>query len=473
VKRSYSSFAIYSVLSGVEGLPLVMKLSEEGYDAILVLMDEEAAFPDKPPPGKSFFEPLRRKLYPLVGEGLVRKVPADLYEPTKDTIIIFDFNYGFNYAEILMRKCPGIYSFEWAYELEHNRAKSAEFVKKYYPDLYTPEEVDFPPNSLKDIYRFIVDSEDFWVIKPDSDAVHTFVPDVYERKAYLSAVEHYLLSDKDILNKTRIQLQRKIVGYECVVETWYRQGIPIMSNVDLELKNLFAGDLRPQVGCAADLVFTIPLDSYLRKIANAPFDAIARKLYFTGVMDADIIFEAKSGKPYFLEFCPGRFGYNAIFTLLDRYRGYVGDFFRWAIIGRPHPPVDRTLYGASVRIFDYNHYYYLGEERPRRLSIPEHCNTWLWDVMKKDGLLYVVGSNMNILVITSSASTPDQALKAVKLYAREVSFDTPMWRYDIDSEEGNWSILNRLRYIRGLGARKRIGFTIGAKGVQEVLMEEQ
>jgi len=471
-------FLIYTVPSSMEGMPLAIALLAEGYSVALAIMDEKKAEPEAPPWS---YEPsivLRRKLQQLVGTGLVEKVSADKIKPSKDTLVIFDFNYGAKYgAKITSLGVKGIITPLWAYELEHDRAKAADFVRKNYPQLSLPEEEDFPENSARAVLEFIQSSEDFWVIKPNSNELSVFLPSG-NRETYLAMAEHYISDNEQALNDCSIQLQRKIYGYEAVCETWYREGEPILCNVDLELKNQYAGNLPPQTGCAADLVFTIPLDSEFRRIVNKPFDKFAEEQNFTGVMDANVIFEDKTGKPYFLEFCPARFGYNCLYAFLDKLKGNIGDFFSWAILGQPEFHIPNE-FGASVRIFDAAHYGNLlhrleeGKISFRELFLGEPSSVWLWDAMKDNGRLKVVGANPNTAIVTASAPSAEAALSRVKDLAKLVEFEGAYFRYDIDDREGTYSILNRLDYLleRDLFSVKvkRVGRSISAKEDKELL----
>jgi len=468
-------FVIYTTPSSMEGLPLAVVLRAEGYSVAMALMNERKAEPGvRVEPHPSII--LRKRLQKYVGDGMVEKISADELDPRDVRLAIFDFNYGWVYADKLRRAgVEGILSPPWAYELEHNRAKAADFVKQHYPDLYLPEEKDFPKNSADRILQFLHEDEDYWVIKPDSNELSVFVP-WGSRDVYLAEAEQYIDECKDELKHTAVQLQRMIHGYEVTAETWYRRGLPVLANVDIELKNQFPGDLPPQTGCAADLIFTIPLDCELRRLLNKPFDRMARQAAFTGIMDANVIFEERTGKPYFLEFCPARFGYNCLYTFLDKLRGGIGEFFEQIIQGGSFsvPP----QFGASVRIFDTAHYgnllHRLEEDEIsfRKVTIGA-SKAWLWDMMLRDGQLWLVGANPNSAIVTASADSAETALSRVKDLARYVRFEGAYWRYDVDATEGLYSILNRLEYVvkRNLLSAhvKRTGVVITAEGERELL----
>jgi len=470
-------FLIYTVLSSMEGLPLAIALQEEGYRVAMAIMDERKAEPKAP---KLEAQPsiiLRKKLQQYVGEGLVEKVSADNVKLSKDTLTIFDFNYGVKYAQELSDKgIKGIMTPDWAEELT-DRAKALQVVRDLYPELHTPEEVDFPTNSAKDILDFIKQSDEIWVIKPETEEIFVFLPPS-DKETYQAQAEHYIQDNFEVLNRVRVQLQRKIIGYECCVETWYREGQPVLSNVDIELKQQYSGDLPPQTGCAANLVVTIPLNSELRRITNKPFDAAARLRKFTGLMDANVIFEASTGKPYFLEFCPARFGYNCLYTFLDKLRGGIGEFFKEVISGGSEVSVPDLL-SASVRIFDAAHYgnllHRLEEEAIsfRDLYVGEPSSVWLWDVMKQNGQLKVVGANPNVAVVAASAPTAETSLKLVKMLAKQISFEGCYWRWDIDETGYHYAILDRLNYLlaRGLltAKIKRAGWRVTGKKQEEIL----
>jgi len=447
-------FAIYSVISQLEGLPLAIKLQEEGYDCVVFLMEEKLADPEAKPDRSKHAE-MTRPLYAYVGNGLVTKSKAPrkpVGNTLKDRLIVFDFNYGVCYANVLRDLgYEGLMPEEWAYRLERQRNLATEFVRERYRTLCLPEEQSCPPNSADKIRAYLDKSKDVWCIKPDSEDLTVFVPNT-RAETWRMEQDRYLKENAKDLNKVSIQLQRRVQGYEVDVETWYRNGYPILANVDLENKNMFAGDLPPQTGCAGDLVFTIPIDSQLRRICNAPFDKFAQAAKFTGVMDANVIFEKETHRPYFLEFCSGRFGYNALFTFLDKLQGNIGKFLTLAITGEPAVVIPPSV-GASVRIFDTSHYENLLRQptKFRTMTTKDLKPVWLWDCFKIGDTIKIAGANANTCVVTASANTAGDALKEVKQRALGVSFEGSYFRYDIDSRDGNWSILNRSDYLRTRG----------------------
>src|SRR5205085_11948748 len=95
----------------------------------------------------------------------------------------------------------------------------------------------------------------------------------------------------------------------------------------IENKPIGAGNLGPQTGCAQDLVFPIPLTSPVVKLAFPPIVyQMAKDRGGLFVWDASLLMDPRTGALFFGEFCPNRFGYNALFTEVCQ-AGSVQEFF--------------------------------------------------------------------------------------------------------------------------------------------------
>lgn len=438
-----ANFIIYTNLYHL--LPIAPLLEEKGHKVIYAVMtDKEAEGEEDTSP----IAKLKRERQQHLGDGIIKKYPAKKVtelllekEVREDVYILFDFNHGYQYGEALKKKgYKGFFAERWAFELEREREKSVAFVKKYYPQVRIPESI---PIKGKDIPKFLQKNRDrIWCVKPNSEDVSTFVPFSEEPALAIEEIMAFYEDNQEALSKIDVVMQEKIIGTEVNVETVYYEGKPVACVVDLENKYLQEGERGEQTGCSFDLVFYIPLEAPIRKMLNEPFDAIAKKMKLTGIMDMNVIFSHATGEPYFLEFCPNRWGFNAIFT-------------EWAIWGDENVdeyltqwldgklfinPEKEEVFGASIRLFNLNYdkmllKYVLERESFQFPSyiVREWEGVWLWDVFMDGGELKMCLADFNSAIVTAVSDTAEGALaKAKKKANRKIDFPGKYFRDDVD-----------------------------------------
>jgi phosphoribosylamine-glycine ligase len=394
---------------------------------------------------KSKMEKLQEKFRKEIGEGMIEKVPAEELTPKllertlKDTYIIFDFNHGWQYGEKLKAAgYKGIFAEKWAFTFERERETAQLFVKKHYPNVRLPEQ--YKVNYDKMLYILKERNDKIWVLKFDTEDLPTFVPQFEEPALAIEETMQFIDKYVDGIKKTSILMQEKIIGSEVVVETIYSNGKPLYSNCDWENKPLFPNEKGEQTGCVYDLVKFIPLNAPIRQTLNQPFDKIAQKQKLTTIMDMAVIISHKDGLPYFLEFCPGRFGYNALFNELEIVGVDRIDEFLISICEGEPIDINEEKFAASLRLFNLNYYQHLLEElldegKEHYLTLEQiiEGNTWLWAVKKmKDGY-YLALSDYNVAIITAQSDTPEGAVKkAMRAAERNINFDGKYFRSDFD-----------------------------------------
>jgi len=434
-----ANFIIFTQLHHL--LPLNERLRRKGHKVIYAILSGEEA---EGKPASSNLEKIKEERYSHLGENIITAFPAAEVSNIlnkkllKDTYIIFDFNYGWQYAEPLMKMgYPGFFSMKWAYDLERDRDTSIQFVKKQYPLIQLPETHTIPGKAIGNFLKSY--QQKIWVIKPNTEELFTFVPQSEEPALAYEEAQVYLQENQEALNKTTVIMQEKIIGTEVVCETGYANGNPVWASIDLENKYLFPEEKGMQTGCSFDLTQFIPLNAPIREILNAPFDKIAKQMNLTGIMDIDVIFSHQNGKPYFLEFCPQRFGYNAIFSEWTIWGETDIDEFLLKWFNGNLLIDDYSPYGASIRLFNLNYAQnllkYLLEDKFEFPSflIRSDKGIWLWDVFKEDETLKLCLADFNTAIVTEVSDTPEGALTRVKRTARfNIDFEGKYYRSDID-----------------------------------------
>lgn len=413
----------------------------------------------------SFFEARSEEKRLLEGKGIItrhsaKEVTKHLLSLSpakkKDIYVVFDFNHGMKYGEILKKAgFKGIFAQKWAFDLERERDKASAMVKKYYPDVKTPREVKFGTGSADKIMEFVEkEKESVWVVKPNGDGMWVYCPPSEDGPIACEQVISHVESNKSAIDAIPMILQEKIIGVEINIETDYSEGIPIFSMIDLENKFHHVEELGHQVGCAFDIVFPVPLDSKIRQVCNAPFDALAKKMKFTGLMDMNAIISYKDGKPYFLEYCPNRFGYNALFTEMELY-GKTPDYYLTDLIeGKTKMP--EGVFAAGIRLFNEDHSkdYYDSIFTPGYKNVEVEIENgldsiWFFDVYKEKGHFKLAHMTSDALIVTAKSDTPEGAVELAKHKAdRDIRFDGKFFRCDIDEYDRSYNPVFRYKFLR-------------------------
>lgn len=413
----------------------------------------------------AFFANELEKRRQLQYRGMITKYPAEevierLLSIPKDKRgeykIIFDFNHGVKFGEELMRAgYSGVFAQQWAYDLERKRDKASELVAKHYKEVGRPIQQKFGTGSADKMIQFMEKQSDkVWVVKPNGIGLWVFCPQSEEPPIALEECRGHIEANKEAVNAIPMILEERIIGTEINIETFYFEGKPLYSAVDLENKFMHTEEVGHQSGCAFDLVFFVPLDCELRRMCNEPFDKLARKLNFTGLMDMNAIIAHRDGKPYFIEFCPNRFGYNATMTEIEAYGKGAEQYVTDLITGKFKP--DYTKFGASIKLFneDWREDFYDSIFNPdyegNKVRIThKDKGLWMWDVYKDGSDLKMANYSNEVMVTTAASDTPEGAIEKAKLKAeRLVDFDGKYFRGDVDEYDRSYNPVYRYKYLR-------------------------
>jgi len=428
------------------GLPLGLRLQEEGHTVLMALIEPQMAEEKyQLPKDKEAKEKEKKQIeyLKLNGTGLIKREWAKQvtnYLNQKnlqdETYIIFDQIYGFRYSEILRKKGYKVWGgTRLGYQLEHEREKTLLLLSRL--GINVPRKKEFPVNSADQGIEFLKQIQDriLFAFKSDNPDIITLVAEETNNEL-IKKIE----AEREGINKDRFILQEKIEGIEVNCETLYVRGKPIMANVDLEAKKKYNEMSEVQTGCAFDLVWTVPINSLVRKESNAPLDEFFAKNLGTGVLDLSFIYDPVNKKSYALEVCGSRFGYNQLYTLLATLKIPIGEYFAKILDGEYQEEITNLFegFGASIRIFND------GEQRDQKISWLTEINkdVWLWDGYKKEGKLMTAG-NESTGILTAKSETPEGAFAKVREHFDKfhmptkwvrsdfqiVEPDLPLWRY--------------------------------------------
>jgi hypothetical protein len=175
------------------------------------------------------------------------------------------------------------------------------------------------------------------------------------------------------------------------------------------------------------------------------------------IIDCGIIFDCRTNKPYFTEFCFQRFGWDCFPTELMMCES-VKDYFEKIVKGE-NPLKHR--FGASTRLFNLNQN---DEHQPKGgLSVDANEESqnglFLYDVKKDGGKVVTAGYQRDLGVICGAGDSAMEAIDNCYDCARGVAFNDLYYRSEDDFKSKRYSqaILRRLEYAVKHGLIKNEG----------------
>lgn len=452
---------------------LALGLQREGVDVVVAVVEDIQRLNS----GRliQFHEPepkARRERRLTVLDGLVKKASADealrgilKMRNRADLVVLFDMNTLFPYAEALADLgIRGNFPTEWDRMFEHDRALAKSFVRRYYPGIEEIPTVGL--RSVDEAEEFLRrGTERVWVLKAAGDAPtvvpHSDDPEEAAREL-LTALEENRAIYKDF---GEITLEQKIIDpVEITPERVYMDGKLVYETVGIETKTIGAYDIGPQVGCGTDLYFTtdfIPgLAEWVEEVAfPSVVDEMAERSPGIFIWDASLLVERPTGRVYFGEFCPNRFGYNAVYTEVELAGGSALAWLVSVLEGKS--PIGSRRLAASVRLFQMNRD---AQGYPAEEAIEARLWEGVWLIsVKRDDRGRIVTATLgdrsvvaeDIGIVTGSGEDLEEAAGVVYERAAGVSYPGLYYRRDLGSIESDKGIARRLEYLVGLVKRSR------------------
>ncbi len=435
------------------GLPLATRLKEEGNDVTMVLIRPEERCgkweaPKTPEEAKKNIE--RIKYLNKNGNGLIDKMWAEeaMGRIKRNDYVIWDQIWGFQFGDLLYKRGMKVLGgSKFGHTLETERQKTLQLFGKLGFDL--PLSKHFGPHSSDKAIKFLdsMKDEKLFALKSDNVSVVTQVAEDSNDELIKK-----LQAEKKEIDKDGLLLQEKVSGIEYNLETYYCKGVPILCNIDIEEKRKYNYSSQCQVGCAYDLVWTLPVDHELRNLINKPLDQFAKKYIGTGRIDASVVHNVKEKKIYPLECCGDRWGFNQIYTLLELLTIDVGEWIADLMDGNYKDDIGEKLfkqeYGCSLRIFNDE------STADSPMTYPDDLSKhyWLWDVYKKNGKLYTTGGLLGDSpgIITASANNPEGGFALIREYYSAFHLTTLWSRDDFQDDEDVNSPLYRFHQMKKL-----------------------
>ena len=373
-----------------DSLPLAQRVAEEGNKVNFYINDKDKR---------------------SVGDGVLRKsnvvdilvskegkldlsVLKKLLKPEPDCIILDMVGIGYGeLASVLGKRFPQICISKWGNKIELDRLYGHKVMK--ISGINTPKTYGF--NDYSKAISFVEEHNKPFVYKPSGNQSTTMTYVARGADDLIGILEHYS-GEKD-----EFELQEKVEGIEVSTELWFNGNDIINVNHTMEEKKFMEGNLGPNSGCMGSVVWLGDDRSKLFTEGIGRVIPALRKVDYRGPIDLNTI--VTKDKLYGLEWT-ARFGYDAIFVLLEMFKGKVNELLygigsgvkismnfksSWGIgIDLSVPP-----YPLDVEPDLYKDILIQGVNRHNLKHI------WFYDVKKEGNRYLTSGNGGNICTITA------------------------------------------------------------------------
>lgn len=425
-------------------LSVVEKLIKEGNNVIVAQVQD---YRDLEEDTKEDPESKRRRL--SLYDGIVHKEDAKAVlrrikgiKDKDEWIVWFDFNNMGVLAEeaLALGFTKGLFPTVDDTSLERDRDAAKEIVKEHYPMLSVAEKHDF--KSVDDAKKFLEETEGLWVLKGNADSAKTVVPANDDAELAKRVLFDALDAQKKDYEKEGFILEEKIIGgLELTPQIVFLDGKVVFTDIDLENKNIGAGNVGIQTGAMQTLVAKTRLTERINKIAFPPWVYEQAKKH-TGLFITDAGIIAKGTDYYFTEFCFQRFGYDSFFAEMEM-AGSCTDFFERLFAGEN--PLERD-FGVAVRGLNLHK-----DDKERRvlegvsMSMKDPDRVYLFECKEEDGRRVSTGCGWDMVVFVGAGETPNEAIRAAYEEADNFAFEDLHIRpeFDMSSYDYPTSIPNR------------------------------
>ena len=444
--------------------PVAEKLTQEGQEVTIAqIPDLRMVNLPEEGPGKAE-DPECRKRRLSMGEGIVEQQDAVAIMKVlgklnpKDFFVAGELNSSWDFCQRCYDKgFTGMLPLQEDRELEVARDRAKEIVKKNYPDLSVMECQEF--KKAADGIKFLQESDQVWVLKSLGDSGETVCPKIDDPELANQEIIDMLEENAKAYEENGFMLEQKILnGIEMTPEAVFWNGKLVFTDLDIETKTIGGAELGPNVGCGTNLIVRTDPEDRINKIAFPPYvRELAAKRKGMFIIDCGIIFDRRTDKPYFTEFCFQRFGWDCFPTELMMCES-TRDYFEKVVKGEN--PL-KFRFGASTRLFNLNQD---EDHQPEAgLSVDaneaaKHC-LFLYDVKKDGDKIVTTGYQRDLGVACGSGDTVMEAVYNCYEYARGVAFNDLYYRSEDDFQSKRYSqaILRRLEYAVRHGLIKNEG----------------
>ena len=410
-----------------DSLPLAQRVVEEGNRALFYINNDE-----------------RR----TVGDGLVEKHPVvvqliskggsisesaaeEILHPKPDCVVFDTVGYGFGKLADKLRK-QGYAVFggsAFCDQLELDRPYGSKLMKLH--GINTPKTYSF--TDYKAAIKFVEETNKTYVYKPSGNQATSMTYVAQGPDDLIGMLEYYQDSNEEF------ELQEKVEGIEVSTECWFNGKDVISVNHTMEEKTLMEAGVGPKAGCMGDVVWQGSPNSKLYKEGVGKIVPALKKVNYRGPVDLNTI--VNKDRLYGLEWT-ARLGYNAVFSLLELYKGKVNDLFYGVGAGVYKSIGLRSGWGLSVT-FAVEPYPMDVEPRLSKDILLQGFNsqnlkhTWFGDVYLRDGRYACAGNGGDLGAITAFGESVREAKRRAYRTLSNLIIPDVMFRRDIGDRVQN------------------------------------
>jgi len=334
-------------------LGLVERVKKEGHNAYLYLLDKDSKKTGDGMVSKPSFDGQIMK-----ESGYVIATATDkLLKETDPDLVVFDMVKMGRVADYIRgRGIAVLGGCRWADNAELDRGYGYKLMKQV--GITVPSTTEFGPGEYEQAISFVKKTKKRYVYKPSGniDTSHTYVAGGVDDMVGMLKMWR--------TDSCEFELQEFVEGVEVSCELWWNGLSASIQNITFEEKKFMNGDIGPVVGCAGNVVKMISDKARVVTEGIGKMERLLKKTNYRGPIDLNSI--VTSSKLYGLEFTV-RFGYDALQSLFELYRGSVTKLL-WSIArGTPMKGDFGADYSIAVR-----------------LSIPPYPNNIPKDMIIKD-----------------------------------------------------------------------------------------
>lgn len=435
---------------GVTG-SIAARLQDEGVTVFYSLVDDWSLTGWNPQDDKEALKRMKSR-----HQGMIKSCPIlTLLRALKDIkdksqyFIVCDTNALYPVAEQLKKMgYEGLLPSEADYKMEEDRAGAKKFVEKNYPIFDKQEAQEF--KKTEDVEKYLDENpETFYVGKGNDENVSAVVPNTDIAEHNHAIIKDSFEGDPGY-ESGGMMLEEQIRDIvEFCAAAYAYDGKVIGVNIDLENKPVGAGNEGFQTGDSSSIICWLS-QSYIYEQFLKPMESkMLRKGELT-LWDANVAYSPSRNKFYFLEYCSNRFGINALFDEICT-QPSVSEYFRKIIEGQPLYDAETKKFGASIRVFNLKHGGALPKDGALILGDDQE-GVWLVDAKKEDKKTKVVGYDENVMIITGSGDTLEEAFYKAYETMHGVSYTDGVKRphHDVMSTAYQSSIPNRFQVMKQL-----------------------